>query len=990
MHLITAAKFRDEQDLVFSLLADLKLGSQQCQAIENKAVTLVETVREKKSEHSMLDLFLNEFGLDNDEGVALMCLSEALLRVPDPHTIDALIADKVLAGDWEEHLGGSESMFVNASTWGLLLTGKVIGFNYPPKDTIKRMIGRLGEPVIRQAVRRSMHILGNEFVLGRNIKEAITRGKKLEEKHFSFDMLGEGARDDKAATTYHKAYKDAIKAIAKDSARCGISVKLSALHARYQMSQRDRVHKELYPRLLELVELAAENGVSLSIDAEEADRLTLSLELFERLAHENSLEHYSGLGLVIQAYGKSALPLISWLKKLAQASKHQFPVRLVKGAYWDMEIKQSQVLGLPDFPVFTRKQHSDLSYILCAEKLLSSPSAFFPQFATHNAHTIAAVMSIAGSNRAFEFQRLHGMGVLLYKTAIEQFDSFPGVRVYAPVGGHRELLAYLVRRLLENGANSSFVNRFLNAEIPAREVVNDPVQQIKDSNTRRHAQIRQPAQMFEGRVNSPGVDFGDRADLKALESVALRTLCNTPDTSTDYDAGQINAIFLRASAAQPKWNDIGVATRAAIIKTLAKLILRDRDHLLWLLVHEAKKTLVDAISELREAEDFCRYYANIAQQQFTKPQTMPGPTGESNILHYAGRGVFICISPWNFPLAIYVGQIVAALVTGNSVIAKPAQQTPQIALAVSKLILEAGVPEDVYHCLPGGRDLGAMLVEHKDVSGVAFTGSTAAAWLINQTLANKRAAIVPFIAETGGQNALLVDSTALPEQVADAVIESAFNSAGQRCSALRILFVQEDIANSQLDLIRGAMAELKVGDPALASTDVGPIIDQQSLMRLQAHIDEMREAGLNVYQLPIPDELQGAYLSPTLIELDSLSQLDGEKFGPILHVVRFPADGFENALMQIAQLGYGLTVGLHSRIDSRVQLLQKHFLAGNTYINRNITGAVVGTQPFGGNGLSGTGPKAGGPNYLHRFVHEHTLSINTMASGGNVDLLRQG
>ncbi len=990
MQQISAAKFRDEADLVSSMLAELALNAPQCKAIESKAVALVETVRKQKNEHSMLDLFLNEFGLDNDEGVALMCLSEALLRVPDPQTIDALIADKVLAGDWEEHLGGSESMFVNASTWGLMLTGKVIGFNYPPKDTVTKLVGRLGEPVIRQAVRRSMHILGNEFVLGRTIKEAMNRGKKLAEENFSFDMLGEGARDDQAALSYLEAYKNAILAIASDSAHSGISVKLSALHARYQMSQHQRVHKELYPRLLELAELAAQNGVSLSIDAEEVHRLTLSLELFERLANERSLEHYVGLGLVVQAYGKSALPLIDWLKNLAHTRKRKFPVRLVKGAYWDMEIKRAQEQGLADFPVFTRKEHSDLSYILCVEKLLSAPEAFAPQFATHNAHTIAAVMRIAGSNRNFEFQRLHGMGVLLYKTAKEQFDNFPDVRVYAPVGGHRELLAYLVRRLLENGANSSFVNRFLDADVPANEVVNDPVKQIKNSIHKHHPLIRQPAQMFEGRSNSHGVDYGDRDKLEELEAAVRDASNDQAEKIPDFDESAINAAFSSAVIAQKAWSQLGVSGRVEVIHRVADLIQQDRDSLLGLLVDEAKKTLPDAISELREAEDFCRYYAILARQQFAIPQVLPGPTGESNVLHYSGRGIFVCISPWNFPLAIYVGQVVAALVTGNAVIAKPAQQTPQIALAVSKLFTKAGIPVDVYHCLPGGRELGATLVAHKDVAGVAFTGSTHAAWLINQTLAIKRGAIVPLIAETGGQNTMLVDSTALPEQVTDAVMESAFSSAGQRCSALRVLFLQEDIADAQLKLIRGAMRELNVGDPALACTDVGPIIDEEALLRLQTHIDEMNAAGLRIFQVPLNSKLQGNYLSPTLIELDDVSRLDDEKFGPVLHVIRFPADGFEAALKQIAQLGYGLTVGLHSRIDSRIKLLQKHFLAGNTYVNRNIIGAVVGTQPFGGNGLSGTGPKAGGPNYLHPFVHEHTLSINTMASGGNVDLLRQG
>ena len=985
MKLIVEAKFKDEDELVVSTLERLQLTSEQCQAIESEAVSLVQAVRHQKDEHSLLDLFLNEFGLDNDEGVALMCLSEALLRVPDAETTDALIADKVLSGDWHEHIGGSDSLFVNASTWGLMLTGKVIGFNAPPRDTVTKMVGRLGEPVIRQAIRRSMHILGGEFVLGRTIKEAMKQGKKLSENYFSFDMLGEGARDDDSSKAYHQAYFRALEAVAKDAKHCGISVKLSALHARYQMSQHQRVHDELYPRLLELAQFAAENNIQLSIDAEEADRLTLSLELFARLAHESSLEKWSGLGLVVQAYGKSSLNVLDWLADLAQQTGRQFPVRLVKGAYWDLEIKRAQEEGLADFPVFTRKENTDLSYICCAEKLLDNLDAFSPQFATHNAHTIAAVMSIAGNQRGFEFQRLHGMGVLLYKTAADRYRDFPRVRVYAPVGGYRELLAYLVRRLLENGANSSFVNRFLDADVSAHEVVADPVQKIVQQTHHRHPTIRRPQAMYVGRLNSCGVDFGDKSELEKLEAIASQTMASYHTPAQD-----INSVFDKAVEAQPQWNLLGVTNRAAMINRLAELLFRDRETLLTLLVTEAKKTFADALAELREAEDFCRYYALCAQEQFATPVQLPGPTGESNLLSYCGRGVFLCISPWNFPLAIYLGQVVAALVTGNSVIAKPAEQTPLIALAVSRLIYEAGVPDEVYQCLPGDAEAGAEMVTHPAVAGVAFTGSTNAARSIHRALAAKEGPIVPFIAETGGQNTMLVDSTALPEQVTDAVIESAFVSAGQRCSALRILFLQDDIADKQLMMIRGAMAELTIGQPGLMSTDVGPLIDQQALEQLQKHIEEMAACGQSVFQTELPGDLKDTYLPPTLIELDNLNRLTAEKFGPVLHVLKFAAEDFESTIQQVAQLGYGLTLGMHSRIDSRIEQLQDGFSAGNIYINRNIIGAVVGVQPFGGNGLSGTGPKAGGPNYLKSFVHERVLTVNTTASGGNVELLRRG
>ena len=1027
---IRVAKFAAEEARITALAAGLDLAVEQRAEIEDAATRLVEAVRARRNEHSVLDVFLKEFGLANEEGVALMCLAEALLRIPDAATVDALIADKIVPRRWIDHIGNSESTFVNASTWALMLTGRVIALDRDaagaPADVLGRLIGRAGEPVIRSAMRQAMKILGGEFVLGRDVDEAIRRGAAEHgaDAVFSFDMLGEGARTSADAQRYFDAYHAALERVGGlargrgHRRSSGVSVKLSALHPRYEFAQHARVQAELYPRLLALAVLAARHGVGLSIDAEEADRLELSLDLYERLARAPELAGWDGLGLVVQAYGKRALPVIEWLVELNIVLDRRAPVRLVKGAYWDAEVKRAQEGGLPDFPVFTQKANTDVSYLSCAEVLLAARPRLYPQFATHNAHTVAAVMAMAGDADDIEFQRLHGMGELLYRVAADQYPNLPQVRVYAPVGGHRDLLAYLVRRLLENGANSSFVNRFLDANTPARDVVRDPVTRVA-RGPQRHSHIRLPSALYgPRRRNSAGLDLTDAESVAsmgaALEaestrrhearptyavsaewpSVEVRNPADRRDKvgtvqfATDAD---IDAAVRAAATAQPAWNAAGAEARARVLFDTSESIERDRDRFVSLLVREAGKTIPDAIAEVREATDYCRYYADLALEQFAEPLRLPGPSGESNELSLHGRGAFACISPWNFPLAIFLGQIVAALAAGNSVVAKPAEQTPLVGAHALELLREAGLPEDVVRYLPGDGRVGAALVAHPEVAGVAFTGSLAAAQSINRALAARDGAIVPLIAETGGQNAMFADSTALLEQLTDDVMRSAFGSAGQRCSALRVLLLQDDVADRALDMIRGAMAELAIGDPADLATDIGPLIEDEAVARLTEYVDGLRAAGRRVDSIPLPAACaNGSFMAPHIVELDAVEGLAEEHFGPVLHVVRYAADDLDATVAAVRRLGFGLTMGIHSRIDARAQRIFERSAVGNTYVNRSIIGAVVGVQPFGGEGLSGTGPKAGGPHYLLRFATERARSINTTASGGNIELLRGG
>jgi len=993
----------------------------------HKAEALVVDVRGRRNERSLLDTFLLEFGLSNEEGVALMCLAEALLRVPDGETADALIADKILSGDWATHLGESDSPFVNASTWALMLTGEVIALETRtlenPAGWLKTLVGRVGEPVIRKAMIQAMRILGREFVLGRTIEEGCRRGRKEfgRDAIFSFDMLGEGARTRTAAEKYFEAYSRAIESVSQQGKKAGagpasgISVKLSALHPRYEFSQRARVMDELGARLMELARRAAAAGMALTVDAEEADRLDLSLDLFERVARQPDLDGWDGLGLAIQAYGKRAPAVIDWLASLAFETGRRFQVRLVKGAYWDMEIKRAQEQGLADYPVFTRKVTTDLSYLACAQKLLAQPEVFYAQFATHNAHTLVAVMEMAGAHRGFEFQRLHGMGTLLYRAAQDHYDDLPPVRIYAPIGGHRDLLAYLVRRLLENGANSSFVNRFLDGDIPARDVVRDPVRVVLNLKTIRHQTIPLPMNLFgEERLNSRGMDFNNSLETARLSEdmaryqnevyesgpAAARTRAasleiRNPADQRDVvgrcvtaDETDIEQAFERASHVQPAWDEKRGAARADILARAADLLESRRAFFMSLLVREAGKTLPDALAEVREAIDFCRYYGVQARRHFESARPLPGPTGEDNALSLHGRGVFVCISPWNFPLAIFMGQVAAALASGNGVVAKPAEQTPLIGAQAIKLLHEAGVPRDLLHFLPGGGDIGQKLVAHPCTAGVVFTGSTQTGRAINQALAARPGPIVPLIAETGGQNAMFVDSTALLEQVSDDVIQSAFLSAGQRCSALRVLYVQDDIANETIEMICGAMDALRLGNPSDLATDIGPVIDRQAVQSLQRHIQIMTLTARHTHACSLSAETtHGTFVAPHLFEIDRIDQLTQEHFGPILHVIRYRAGDLDARLMDLRKTGYGLTLGIHTRIEARAKTIFNKSNVGNVYVNRNMVGAVVGVQPFGGQGLSGTGPKAGGPHYLLRFAAEKTWTANTMASGGNRALL---
>ena len=1002
---IDAAGRLSEQAAVRARLAEVPFGLAERQQVLDSAQALVAGCRKRADERSILDLFLAEFGLSNEEGIALMCISEALLRIPDEGTAEALIAEKIGTGDWSAHLGQSDSLFLNASTWALMLTGEVIGVGEnvrrDARGFLRRLVARVGESVARTAMSRAVRILAGEFVLGRDIEAALARaGGAL----CSYDMLGEGARTAKDAAAYAAAYRRAIDAVGRAEtaagaqrsrdprAASGISIKLSALHPRFEPLQRRRVLEELGATVLELAVQAASHGLPLTVDAEEAERLELTLELVARLARSRELADWPGLGLAVQAYGKAAPAAIDYLAELGRP----LMVRLVKGAYWDTEIKRAQVEGLAGYPVYTRKAATDVAYLACAARLFKSRQ-LYPQFATHNAHTVAAVLALAGdagdgdAAGPCEFQRLHGMGALLYDEARRRLPALPPVRVYAPVGPHKELLAYLVRRLLENGANSSFVNRFLNDRVPLAEAVEDPLAVVEAADAAPHPRIPLPRDLFAPqRANSAGLDVGNAADVDTLlrdmrRAQGVQAGGSFARPPAEHSPAAVAQLAARAAAAFPAWEARPASERRARLARLADLLEADRARFVAMLAAEAGKTLRDAVAEVREAADFCRYYGAECERLFAAPTKLPGPTGEANFLRLHGRGAFACLSPWNFPLAIFVGQVAAALAAGNTVVAKPAPQTPAIAAAAVALMREAGIPEDAVVPAFGGTAVGAAVVAAPETAGVAFTGSTATAKRIAAALAAKPGPIVPLIAETGGQNAMVVDSTALPEQVVDDVVASAFRSAGQRCSALRVLYLQEETAPRVLELIVGAMQTLVIGDPAAPCTDVGPVIDAAALARLNAHLDAWRERL--VYQCPLPKGLAGTFFAPALIAVDSIADLDAEHFGPVLHVVRFAAKDLDQALRDIRAAGYGLTLGLHSRIDRRVEQVMAVAKAGNTYVNRDMVGAVVGVQPFGGEGLSGTGPKAGGPNYLPRFAVERCVTWNTAAKGGNAELL---
>ncbi len=1032
-----------EGPLVERLIAEARLSPTQQGKVAGLARQLVAEVRANKHERGTLDAFLQEYALTSEEGVALMCLAEAFLRVPDADTADLLIKDKIGGADWRAHRGKSDSMFVNASTWGLMLTGRIVSWGEADKrlgGILRKLVQRSGEPVIRQAVAYAMRIMGGQFVLGRTIREALSRARDAEKRGFrhSFDMLGEAAYTRADAARYLQSYRDAMGEMAKAAgprgadqavtARPSISIKLSALHPRYEWVQRDQVMRDLLPQLVELAVSAKEMFIGLTIDAEEADRLDLMLDIVEALSLHPALAGWDGLGLAVQAYQKRATLVVDWLIDLAARARRNIPVRLVKGAYWDSEIKRAQEQGLSGYPVFTRKTATDVSYLACAKRLLAAPGTIYPQFATHNAHTLAAVRMLAegnapphsatgGNPQRYEFQRLHGMGVALYDRVTGPDRMGEACRIYAPVGTHEDLLAYLVRRLLENGANTSFVNRLADEDAPIDAIIADPIEHLAMTDPKPHPRIPEPRAIYAPRKAAKGIVLSDPAQsgplLAAMEEslkgpqiaapvidgVAVKgTAIEVRDPSDRRRvvgsvilARREDAAMAVASAAkhQDAWDRLGGAKRAAILEKAADLMEARMPHLMALCVREAGKSIPNAQADVREAIDFLRYYAQEARAHFEAPMLMPGPTGERNELSLHGRGVFACIAPWNFPVAIFAGQIAAALAAGNSVVAKPAEQTPLAAAAVIRVLHDAGVPGSVLHFLPGeGAEVGAALVSNPMVSGVAFTGSTETARIIARTLAGRDGPIATLIAETGGLNAMIVDSTALPEQVVRDVTASAFDSAGQRCSALRVLFLQEDIAPRVLDLLAGALADLVIADPMALSTDIGPVIDEAALAMLNAHAARMEKEGrlIRAARLGAGTE-NGHFFAPRAYAIPSLSVLPHEIFGPILHVITWKAGELSQVCDQINASGYGLTLGIHTRIEETAAFIAGRARVGNLYVNRNQIGAVVGVQPFGGEGLSGTGPKAGGPHYLPRFAVERTLTTNTTASGGNASLL---
>ncbi|GGE50942.1 bifunctional proline dehydrogenase/L-glutamate gamma-semialdehyde dehydrogenase PutA [Actibacterium pelagium] len=974
----TTAKFENENELLSKLVETAALSDEVRASISRNAADLVERIR-SEVKPSLMEYFLAEYGLSTQEGVALMCLAEAMLRVPDAETIDVLIEDKIAPSDWGKHLGAASSSLVNASTWALMLTGRVLDDEKPGVAGVLRgAIKRVGEPVIRTAVGRAMREMGRQFVLGETIDAALKRARDLETRGYtySYDMLGEAAMTMADAERYAQSYSNAIASIAvactNDAVaeNPGISIKLSALHPRYEVSQEDRVMAELVPVVLQLAQQAKAAGMGFNIDAEEQDRLVLSLKVIDAVLSDPSLEGWDGFGVVVQAYSKRAGSVLDWLYETATRLDRRIMVRLVKGAYWDTEMKLAQIEGHPDFPLFTSKAATDVSYIANAKMLFEYSDRIYPQFATHNAHTVAAILTMA-KDRPFEFQRLHGMGERLHEIVLK--DTKGRCRIYAPVGEHQDLLAYLVRRLLENGANSSFVHQIVDECVSAADIARDPFLALQ---TARPPQgLRKPADIFEDeRKNSQGADLSDAETVTRIKQLRPTALPDVEPITAGQATGALEAVnspttgdqiaavtvsdsetISRAIAHASTW-DAPVSERARVLRHAAELYEANLGPIFTALAKEAGKTWLDAIGELREAVDFLRYYATQAERDRPVP-----------------RGVFAAISPWNFPLAIFTGQISAALAAGNGVLAKPAEQTPVIAAIAVRLLHEAGVPRSALQLLPGpGQTVGAALTHDPRIAGVVFTGSTETAKLIQASMAERLAPGAPLIAETGGLNAMIVDSTALPEQAVRDIVASAFQSAGQRCSALRCLYVQEDIAPSLIEMIKGAMDELRIGDPWDLSTDIGPVIDTDALATIQNHIGQAENEGRVLHRLHVPE--RGTFAAPTLISVSGISDLDREIFGPVLHVATFKSSDIHQVIADINNSGYGLTFGLHTRIDSRVQEIADGVHAGNIYVNRNQIGAVVGSQPFGGEGLSGTGPKAGGPLYLPRFARPQSAT----------------
>lgn len=1015
----------DESATVRFLLTHARLSPAEAAAVSARARELVGAIRARREHASGLDALLGEYDLSSSEGIVLMCLAEALLRIPDTATADRLIADKLGSADWEAHIG-SDSLFVNAATWSLMLTGKIVrsqSVAQPASHFLHRLIGRIGEPLVRGALRQAMKVLGQQFVMGETIDAALERAAQAAQWSYSFDMLGEAALTDDDAERYFAYYRDAIDAVGVAKSHWGdalerlpsISVKLSALWPRYELAQAGRALPELSARLAELAAAARDAGIALTVDAEEADRLELSLAIFEGAFRDPGLAHYPCLGLAVQAYQKRAWRVVSWLEDLAHGSRKVIPVRLVKGAYWDTEIKRAQEQGLDGYPVFTRKANTDVSYLACAKALLNASPHLYPQFATHNAHTVAWLLE-AGARARFELQRLHGMGEELYEELVSGKGFDRPVRVYAPVGGHAHLLPYLVRRLLENGANTSFVNRLVDEDTAVDSLVADPAELTENAASLVHPRIPLPRDLYAPeRENSHGRNTADVGELGELARAlaaseprdwqasatigglerggTARTVLDPSDrrrivgTVRDASAGVAREALAAAHAYQPLWNTTPARERAAALRRAADLFDDHSVELVARCVAETGRTIVDSLAEVREAVDFLRYYAGECERLFAVPVPLPGPTGERNELRLCGRGVFACISPWNFPLSIFTGQVAAALAAGNTVLAKPAEQASLVAALAVSLLGQAGVPSAALHFLPGdGRTIGESVLSDARVAGVAFTGSVETAAAINRSLAERRGPLATLIAETGGINAMIVDSSALAEQVVRDAAQSAFNSAGQRCSALRVLCLQEDTADDVLRLLFGYLDELVIGDPALLATDVGPVIDEDALRRLGDYVDG--RAASVLYRKPLTEaHAHGLFFPPTVIGAQSLRDLAEEIFGPVLHVVRYRADQVEDVVAAINDLGFGLTLGVHTRIDAFAERVASVARIGNIYVNRNMIGAQVGVQPFGGMGLSGTGPKAGGPHYLPRFAAEQTVTINTAAIGGNATLL---
>ncbi|WP_394176716.1 bifunctional proline dehydrogenase/L-glutamate gamma-semialdehyde dehydrogenase PutA [Thalassotalea litorea] len=1000
----------DENQVLANLLPIAEISPAAKSRAWERARQLVLEIRKDQIGKGGVDALLNEFALSTDEGVVLMCLAEALLRVPDKKTADSLIRDKLAEGDWSAHIGNSDSIFVNASSWGLLLTGKMVNYTDTKKKEqfglLKKTIGRLGEPVIRKAVRYAMQVMGTQFVMGRKIDAAVERAKKTEQKGYtySYDMLGEGARTMSDADRYFESYMNAIHAIGKAAnskgpqQSPGISIKLSAIHPRYEFTHRERVLEELIPRLKQLALAAKSYDIGFTVDAEEADRLDISLDVIGAVFSDTDLDGWNGFGIAVQAYQKRALYVIEWVRQQTEAANRQMMVRLVKGAYWDSEIKISQVEGYEDFPVFSRKPSTDVSYQACAKRLLSYRDTIYPQFATHNAYTVATILEMTDDHSGFEFQRLHGMGESLYDQVVTK-DKV-ACRVYAPVGEHADLLAYLVRRLLENGANSSFVNNIVDEDIPVESLLLDPVEQVQSWVNKYNPQIPQSIDIYGSeRANSKGIDLTNVDQVSTMRDNLDNWFNSVTANAHEKSAGaepvinpanhdevigylshlqpeQMTTAIDNAEAAFANWSQTPVSERATLLRKTADALEANRDELIALCIKEAGKIPVDGVAEVREAVDFCRYYAARAETM------LPSQELES-------RGVVLCISPWNFPLAIFLGQVAAAVVTGNTVVAKPAEQTSLIALRTIELMKQSGMPENVVvPIIARGSQVGAHVVPDPRIQAVMFTGSTETGTWISQKLAERQGHQVPLIAETGGQNCMIVDSTALPEQVVDDVIASGFQSAGQRCSALRVLFLQEDIADKVITMIKGAMQELHVGDPAMLATDVGPVIDSKAYTALNNHVEYLKDKATLHYQCEIPEmgDTGNFFFAPRLYEIADLSVLTKEVFGPCVHVVRFKEKDLDNVIDQINGTGFGLTMGIHTRIEDKSEYLAKRSRAGNIYVNRNMIGAVVGVQPFGGRGLSGTGPKAGGPMYLTRLVKEK-VSVKTSLT--NADAVQE-